>query len=176
MFAGPRGSGKTTAAKFANIIEPYINANEIKKSNFCSNIEAAQIAEDLRNKLIDEKKSFTFETMLSTERNLFQLKRAKSEGFFIQCIYVLTADPAINISRVAVRTLFGEYYVPDKKVVERYEKSLNLIPRMLNICDVCSIYDNSSIPFLIFKKRSNGYNYWENEFWNIEKIKRLVDM
>ena len=66
MFAGPRGSGKTTAAKFANIIEPYINANEIKKSNFCTNIEAAQIAEDLRNKLIDEKKSFTFETMNHT--------------------------------------------------------------------------------------------------------------
>ncbi len=46
FFAGPNGSGKSTITKMANIIEPYINADEIKKSNLCSDIEAAQIAEN----------------------------------------------------------------------------------------------------------------------------------
>lgn len=31
VFAGPNGSGKSTITKMANIIEPYINADDIKK-------------------------------------------------------------------------------------------------------------------------------------------------
>ena len=30
VFAGPNGSGKSTITKFARIIEPYINADDIK--------------------------------------------------------------------------------------------------------------------------------------------------
>ena len=30
VFAGPNGSGKTTVTKLAKIIEPYINADDIK--------------------------------------------------------------------------------------------------------------------------------------------------
>ena len=41
VFAGPNGSGKSTVTKMANIIEPYINAYEIKMSNLCSDLEAA---------------------------------------------------------------------------------------------------------------------------------------
>ena len=31
VFAGPNGSGKTTVTKLAKVIEPYINADDIKK-------------------------------------------------------------------------------------------------------------------------------------------------
>ncbi len=31
VFAGPNGSGKTTVTKLAKVIEPYINADEIKR-------------------------------------------------------------------------------------------------------------------------------------------------
>ncbi len=31
VFAGPNGYGKSTITKMANIIEPYINADDIKK-------------------------------------------------------------------------------------------------------------------------------------------------
>ena len=68
VFAGPNGSGKSTITKMTNIIEPYINADDIKRSNHCSDLEAAQMAEIMRNKLIQEHRSFTFETVLSTER------------------------------------------------------------------------------------------------------------
>ena len=36
------------------------------------------------------------------------------------------------------------------------------------------IYDNSTEPFRIFKKRKSEVFYWENEFWNCERIKELV--
>lgn len=48
VFAGPNGSGKSTIIKMAKVIEPYINADDIKKTNYCSDLEAAQLAERLR--------------------------------------------------------------------------------------------------------------------------------
>jgi len=38
VFAGPNGSGKTTITKLAKIIEPYINADDIKRTIHCSDI------------------------------------------------------------------------------------------------------------------------------------------
>ena len=69
VFAGPNGSGKSTVTKYAKVIPPYINADDIKRATLCSDLEAAQNAEELRNKSLDEKKDFTFETVLSTRRN-----------------------------------------------------------------------------------------------------------
>lgn len=77
VFAGPNGSGKTTITKLAKTIEPYINADDIKKVTLCSDMDAAVQADKLRNQLVEQNQSFTFETVLSTERNLQLLKKAK---------------------------------------------------------------------------------------------------
>lgn len=70
VFAGPNGSGKSTVTSMANIVELYINADDIKRVVKCSDLEAAQKAEELRNQYMNELKNFTFETVLSTNRNL----------------------------------------------------------------------------------------------------------
>ena len=174
VFAGPNGSGKSTITQYAKVIQPYINADEIKRANNCSDLEAAQIAEKMRNNCVDKKLSFTFETVLSTTRNLSLLKRAKENGFFIRCVYVLTVNPDINVTRVKSREQAGGHSVPEDKIRSRYQKALTLIPELLSVCDVLHIYDNSTIPFRIFKKRKTQYFFWENENWNKEKIEKLV--
>ena len=176
VFAGPNGSGKSTITKMANIIEPYINADDIKKANYCTDIEAAVMADEKRNALIDDNESFTFETVLSTDRNLKLLKRAKEKGYFIRCIYVLTANPQINVNRVFIRTQSGGHNVPKEKILSRYTKALKLIPQLIEICDVCHIYDNSNEPERIFKKRKNEFFCWENSFWKKDDIKRLTNV
>ena len=40
VFAGPNGSGKTTITRMAKTIGTYINADDIKKSNSCTDLEA----------------------------------------------------------------------------------------------------------------------------------------
>lgn len=40
VFAGPNGSGKTTITRMAKTVGVYINADDIKKSNSCSDLEA----------------------------------------------------------------------------------------------------------------------------------------
>ena len=77
VFASPNGSGKSTITSLAKIIEPYINADDIKRTTLCTDMEAAITADELRNKLIDNGESFTFETVLSTERNLPCLKEQR---------------------------------------------------------------------------------------------------
>lgn len=174
VFAGPNGSGKSTVTKLAKIIEPYINADDIKRTNYCTDLEAAQIAEKMRNEAVANMKSFTFETVLSTDRNLFLLKNAKEKGYFIRCIYVLTVDPSINVVRVKARTLSGGHDVPEDKIRLRYGRALRLIPELVDLCDIMHIYDNSIQPFRIFKKRKQEFFFWENDIWKKEQIEELT--
>ena len=64
--------------------------------------------------------------------------------------------------------------MPKDKIISRYGKALDLIPELLKVCDICHIYDNSDVPFRIFKKRKDVYYYWENIFWNKEQISNLT--
>ena len=56
VFAGPNGSGKTTITHMAKTIGVYINADDIKKSSLCSDLEAAVKAEKLRESMIEKMK------------------------------------------------------------------------------------------------------------------------
>lgn len=113
IFAGPNGSGKST---FTQLLKPpmdYINADEIKKHLKCSDLEAAQLAEKQREERLEQMQEFCFETVLSTERNLKLLKRAREKGYFIRCYYILTVDSMINVWRVKARVEYGGHDVPE---------------------------------------------------------------
>lgn len=174
VFAGPNGSGKSTITRMAKVVGEYVNADDIKRSLLCSDLEAAQKAEALREKLLVEKKDFTFETVLSTDRNLKLLKRAKEQGYFIRCIYVLTADPSINVARVKSREAMGGHGVPEEKIKSRYYRALKLLPELIQTCDIVHIYDNTEEPFRIFKRRKTQFFYWEDDYWKIEDIMQLT--
>ena len=174
VFAGPNGSGKSTITRMAKTVGVYVNADDIKKANLCTDMEAALKAEELRESLVDHLEDFTFETVLSTDRNLKLLNKAKEKGYFVRGIYVLTANPDVNVMRVKVRESFGGHGVPEDKIRSRYDKALQLIPRLVEVCDILHIYDNTKEPFRIFKKRKDVFFYWENRFWKEERIKQLT--
>ena len=174
VFAGPNGSGKSTITRMGKVVGEYINADDIKATTLCTDMEAALKAEQLREDMIAQKKDFTFETVLSTERNLLLLKKAKNSGFFVRGIYVLTIDPQINISRVNAREALGGHGVPKDKIISRYNRALKLIPELVDVCDILHIYDNTEDPYRIFKKRKDVYYRWNNEFWDNEEIEKLT--
>lgn len=175
VFAGPNGSGKST---FTELLKPdmdYINADEIKKNIKCSDIEAAQLAEKQREEHLEKMEDFCFETVLSTDRNLKLLQRAKDKGYFIRCYYILTADPGINVFRVRSRVESGGHAVPEEKIISRYSKALDLVEDVVSVCDICHIYDNSEeFPFRIFKKRKSESWYDECEDWYKKDIYLLT--
>ena len=173
VFAGPNGSGKTTISKVLPHCGVYINADDLKEEYALTDLEAAKKAEALRNKLVEKKADFTFETVLSTGRNLLLLRKAKKLGYDVQCIYVLTCKADINIARVMGRVREGGHDVPVEKIRSRYGKALKLLPQLIDICDTILIYDNSVLPFLVFKKDGDGNEYFPTEIWPIEKLKKL---
>lgn len=87
---------------------------------------------------------------------------------------MLTANPAININRIKTRVANGGHSVPDEKVISRYCKALDLIPRLVEVCDICHIYDNTNLPARIFKKRKDKEFFWASDEWSIEAIEKMT--
>lgn len=59
--------------------------------------------------------NFCFETVMSTDRNINLLNRAKQKGYFIRCYYILTADPMINVLRVRARVEVGGHQLDKRR-------------------------------------------------------------
>ena len=176
VFAGPNGSGKTTVTRSIALFGTYVNADDLKKEYGLTDLEAAQQAESLRNTLLDSGADFSFETVLSTERNLMLLQKAKKRGYEIQCVYVLTCDENINVARVKVRRANGGHDVPEDKIRARYHRALALLPQLIAVCDKILIYDNSNIPAMIFRKENTYSEIFPNEFWSEAALRKLLGL
>lgn len=174
VLAGPNGSGKSTITQFFDIVGSYTNADDMVASTGMSNQEAAVFADKKRYHSIEVKEDFTFETVLSSKYKLDILKKAKSEGYFIKCVFVLTIDASINVSRVAARVASGGHDVEEVKIRSRYEKSLNNIKKLLEICDIMHVYDNTYSPVRIIRKHKEQLSIFPNELWTEEKIIDLI--
>ncbi len=85
----------------------------------------------------------------------------------------MTSNVDINVARVHAREALGGHGVPEEKIRSRYDKALALVPRLVEICDILHIYDNTKEPFRIFKKRKSIYYRWNNQYWSNDEIERL---
>jgi predicted ABC-type ATPase len=174
VFAGPNGSGKTTLTHGLPVFGTYINADDLKNEYNLTDMEAAQQAEALRNELLNRGVDFSFETVLSTERNLLLMERAKDCGYEVQCIYVLTCDENINVARVKMRHASGGHDVPEEKIRKRYHRALAFLPRVITACDKILIYDNSVSPTLIFSKEYRYSKAFPSAYWPEESLRTLL--
>lgn len=95
------------------------------------------------NKLISSGKSFTFETVMSFSGKIDLLKRAQAKGYRTYLYYIATEDPDINISRVNHRVKMGGHSVPKDKIVNRYQRSLDLLMEAVQVTHRAYIFDNS---------------------------------
>lgn len=175
VLAGPNGSGKSTITAFFEKVGTYTNADDVVMSTGMDNMEAAQLVDKMRYNSIMKKEDFTFETVLSSKYKLDILKKAKAEGYFIKCVFVLTVDPQINIARIESRVASGGHNVDSSKVVDRYYKSLNNIKELLDICDIMHVYDNTESPTRIIRKHKEDFSIYPNEYWSEQDILELLD-
>lgn len=154
MFGGPNGSGKSTiTASFQalpNFPANYANADEIAKTlagdAMAQSYEAARMVEQQRLEWVRQRQSFAFETVMSHPSKLIQLQQAKAMGYMVEVYYVSTTDPRYNILRVADRVSAGGHNVPPNKVIERYYRSLSLLPLAIEIADRVTLVDNTELP------------------------------
>jgi len=176
VFAGPNGSGKSTIFDNLPTFGTYINADDLKREYGLTDLEAAIQAESFRNTLLDSGKDFSFETVMSTDRNLLLLKKAKANGYEIQCIYVLTCNENINVARVKSRYTGGGHDVPEDKIRKRYHKALALLPELIPVCDKMLVYDNSETPSQILLKTNSHTEIFPNRYWSESALKKLFQL
>lgn len=173
-FAGPNGSGKSTITKFFEIAGEYTNADDVVSSTGMENEEAAKFVDKKRYDSIEAKSDLTFETVLSSKYKMDILRKSKAEGYFIKCVFVLTADPELNVARVESRVMQGGHDVDREKVKTRFYKSLANIKELMSLCDILHVYDNTDNPYRIIRKHKDSITIFPNEYWDEEDIIALI--
>lgn len=158
ILVGGNGSGKTTYYNtfLAESGLPFINADIIAKKQFGDRAEArsadaAKMAEDTRNRLLDARESFCFETVFSHVSKVDFLVQAKAVGYTIKMVAIYTASEDLNVARVAQRVGEGGHSVPEEKIRERIPRTYLHIGAALEHCDEFVLLDNSSFetPYVV---------------------------
>lgn len=116
---------------------------DVRRLDFNS-YHASVIADFIRQKLLEDGVSFTFETVMSSKDKVEFMRRAQSLGYRTYLYFVATDNPSININRVANRVDDGGHNVPADKIVQRYHRSVSLLPEAVAASNRAYIFDNSS--------------------------------
>lgn len=135
-----------------------INDNKIIFSNIENNSYIASIIADfIRQKLIDNLRSFTFETVMSFSDKIDLFNKARHMGYRTYLYYVATEDPTINISRVKHRVSTGGHPVPEDKIISRYHRSLELLMDAVKVSNRAYIFDNSGCEQIWLAEITDGH-------------------
>jgi len=118
---------------------------------------ASVAADFLRQKLMEKRVSFSFETVMSSPDKVTLLEKAQALGYRTYLYYIATDDPAINVARVAARLRLGGHDVPEDKITLRYHRSLDLLVQAVKHTNRAYLFDNS---------RHGGQHLWVAEVTN----------
>jgi predicted ABC-type ATPase len=112
--------------------------------NVVVNSYFASVAGDfLRQRLLDQRDSFTFETVMSHPSKVELLVRAQQAGYRTYLYFVATDDPRINVARVRNRVMLGGHAVPEDRIAPRYFRSLDLLMDAIRHTNRAYVFDNS---------------------------------
>jgi len=144
------------AAQDGYILDLSFSNNVIKASQITNSYAAALVAEFLRNLLLGNGATFSFETVMSHPSKLDMLKKAHEKGFRNYLYFISTESDTINIDRVAARVNKGGHPVDEQKIRERYIRSMDLLSSMIPYCYRCFILDNSGEQYRLILEIVDG--------------------
>ncbi|WP_245462505.1 AAA family ATPase [Rhizobium sp. CCGE532] len=169
IIAGPNGSGKSSVYENADlemegrsvwIVNPDLLAARISKVEsrppLEANLTAVQRIESWLEASINVHKTIGVETVLSTETYRRLVVAAKALGFAVWFLYVVVDSPERSIERIKLRVAKGGHPVPDEKVRQRYQRSLEQFPWFLEQADKAWIWDNSGAKPKTIGEKSDG--------------------
>ena len=117
---------------------------------------AADLAEFIRQQLLANDISFTYETVMSHESKIDFLQQATEKGYRVYLYFIATEDPEINISRVNVRVAQQGHNVAPEVIKNRYYKSLQHLKAAVKRSSRAYIWDNSGTASLLIAEVNHG--------------------
>lgn len=170
MIGGPNGAGKSTIAsahgasallKGATLINPDIVTKGFQ-DKFKLPIDAANLLGVVQTELevwkaISEGRSVAIETVLSTDKYLPVVAAAKTREFSFVLIYIALPSVELSIERVAARVRSGGHSVPEEKIRDRWERSMDFFVQFMALADEVALFSNASLePILVGTKNAKG--------------------
>jgi predicted ABC-type ATPase len=151
----------------SNFVKSYsLRKNVLKLKDESADERIAQIIADfLREKLLAEKKRFSFETVFSHPSKLDIMWKAVHEGYKVYLYFVSTESPVINKYRVEVRKADGGHSVPVDKIESRYYRSLDLLYQACQLSYQVFFFDNS-VDGAALKMFAHFKNMGDRKVWD----------
>lgn len=102
----------------------FVMDNVLHIETIADSYLAADIAEFLRQQLLENNISFSYETVMSHKNKIDFLQKARESGYRVYLCYIATEDVEINLSRVNVRVAQQGHAVAPDVIKSRYYRSL----------------------------------------------------
>lgn len=150
LLAGGNGAGKTTfynlilAPKGIKLVNADIIANAIKSEN-PENVsyEAANVAAQIRQRLLQQDVSFCFETVFFHVSNIDFVADARAQGYEVILVYIQLNPSELNEARVYQRVTEGGHNVPVDKIHSRIPRKMQHMSTVLPLVNEARLLDNS---------------------------------
>lgn len=154
VIGGPNGAGKSTIAPLILrdylAIPDFVNADQIAAGLSAFNpegaaFEAGRIMLQRIGELADARKSFAFESTLSSRSFSVFLTKLKTKGYRVDVFFVWLNSVGLARQRVALRVKMGGHAIPPEVIERRYARSAqNFRSMYLPIAERWKVFDNSS--------------------------------
>jgi predicted ABC-type ATPase len=161
-LAGPNGAGKTTfyQAHLAPAGLRFINADTIARELQMAPYDAANVAAELRDALLNQHESFVFETVFSDPvgDKLTFLNRAATAGYTVLLCFIGISSALVSRQRVAMRVSQGGHDVPNEKLLTRFPRTLRNLAQAIRTVPHVHIFDNDDLrtPYRLVAKAESG--------------------
>jgi predicted ABC-type ATPase len=161
-LAGPNGAGKSTF--FEAHLRPaglrFVNADELARELGLGAYEAAELANQLRRALIEQRESFVFETVFSDPvgDKVSFLREAANNGYTVVLCFIGLESAVTSEQRVAMRVLQGGHDVPSEKLAARFDRTMANLGRAVRELPSVHVFDNGDLrtPFRKVAEFENG--------------------
>ena len=148
IIAGPNGSGKSTLERVLQPGGTLINTDDVARNLDPKRPESASFAAGRYvvrqlSRLIESRRSFTYETTLSSHHSLSVMRAAKEAGFEVELVFVLLQTADLCVKRVEDRVKAGGHSIAEPVIRRRYELAFRNLAGALALADAAVVYDNS---------------------------------
>lgn len=153
VLAGPNGAGKTTY--YQRKIEPvlqleFVNADLIARAQWGPEAashayDAARIAREKHQELIQGGRSFVAETVFSHPSKIDLVRTAKEHGYLVWLTFIYLESHELAVARVRERVDQGGHDVPVEKIRDRYGRLPEIVKDAIRLADKTFVVDNGSI-------------------------------
>jgi predicted ABC-type ATPase len=156
IIAGPNGAGKTTFAseflpKYADCQE-FLNADLIAAglspfSPQLQNFRASELMLERMEELLDDRKTFSFETTLAARSYARRIPEWQAYGYRVFLFFLWLPSEDLAIERVANRVRQGGHDIPVPTIRKRYQRGLSNFRSLYSpVVDGWLLLDGSQFP------------------------------